>query len=103
MGNRIIKESICSSPTIDQLTWFEEAFFYRLMVNCDDYGRMDGRMPIIKSRLFPLKDITKATVDDALNTSRLELVKVNILIHLIQQRRFYPQVLRSQTLTLVIK
>lgn len=36
MGNRIIKESICSSPTIDQLSWFEEAFFYRLIVNCDD-------------------------------------------------------------------
>lgn len=67
MGNRIIKESICSSPTIDQLSWFEEAFFYRLMVNCDDYGRMDGRIPILKSRLFPLKDITKTTVENALN------------------------------------
>lgn len=76
MGNRIIKESICSSPTIDQLTWFEEAFFYRLMVNCDDYGRMDGRIPIIKSRLFPLKDITKATVDDALN----KLSKVGLVV-----------------------
>lgn len=76
MGNRIIKESICSSPTIDQLSWFEEAFFYRLIVNCDDYGRMDGRIPIIKSRLFPLKDITKATVDDALN----KLSKVGLVV-----------------------
>lgn len=76
MGNRIIKESICSSPTIDQLTWFEEAFFYRLMVNCDDYGRMDGRIPILKSRLFPLKDITKATVENALN----KLSKVGLVV-----------------------
>lgn len=67
MGNRIIKESICISPTIDQLSWFEEAFFYRLMVNCDDYGRMDGRIAIIKSKLFPLKDITKTTVQNAIN------------------------------------
>lgn len=67
MGNRIIKESICISPTIDQLSWFEEAFFYRLMVNCDDYGRMDGRIPIIKSKLFPLKDITKTNVENAIN------------------------------------
>lgn len=57
MGNRIIKESICASPTIDGLDWFEEVFFYRLLVNCDDYGRMDARPAILRARLFPLKDI----------------------------------------------
>lgn len=56
MPNRILKNSICTSDTIDQLSWFEEAVFYRLIVNCDDYGRMDGRPKILKSMLFPLKD-----------------------------------------------
>lgn len=56
MPNRILKESICTSDTLNGLTWFEEVVFYRLMVNCDDYGRFDGRGEIIKSRLFPLKD-----------------------------------------------
>lgn len=56
MPNRIIKESVCSSETIDQMSWFEECFFHRLWVNCDDYGRMDARLAILKAKLFPLKD-----------------------------------------------
>lgn len=68
MPNRIIKESICSSDTIDSLSWFEEVLFYRLMVNCDDFGRFDGRPAIIKNRLFPLKDnLTAKTVSNAVN------------------------------------
>ena len=65
--NRIIKESICTSDTIDQLSWFEETFFYRLIVNCDDYGRFDARPPILKARLFPLKNVTEKQVSDALS------------------------------------
>ena len=69
MPNRIIKESICSSEEIDNLKWFEEVVFYRLIVNCDDFGRFDGRPSIIKSRLFPLKDnVTVKAIADALNT-----------------------------------
>lgn len=56
MPNRIIKESICTSDSIDALSWFEECLFYRLIVNCDDFGRFDGRAAIIKNRLFPLKE-----------------------------------------------
>ena len=67
MPNRIIKESICTSDTIDQLTWFEEVFFYRLTVNCDDYGRFDARLPILKARLFPLKSVTEKQISDALH------------------------------------
>lgn len=56
MPNRIIRESICTSDSVDQMTWFEECFWQRLIVNCDDYGRFDARLTVIKSRLFPLKD-----------------------------------------------
>lgn len=61
MPNRILKESICTSDTIDKLSWFDEVVFYRLIVNCDDFGRFDGRGEVIKSRLFPLKE-AKVTV-----------------------------------------
>jgi len=76
MPNRIIKESICTSDSIDSLTWFEEVLFYRLMVNCDDYGRFDGRPAIIKNRLFPLKEnLTIKNVTAAINAlARAELV-----------------------------
>ena len=68
MPNRIIKESICVSDSIDCLNWFEEVLFYRLIVNCDDYGRFDGRVAVIKNRLFPLKDnVTAKSVKDGIN------------------------------------
>lgn len=67
MPNRILKESICTSDTIQKLTWFEEVLFYRLIVNCDDFGRFDGRPAVIKGRLFPLKSgVTDKNIDDAL-------------------------------------
>lgn len=68
MPNRIIRESICTSDSIDGLSWFEEVLFYRLIVNCDDFGRFDGRAAIIKNRLFPLKEsLTLRAVDAALH------------------------------------
>ena len=68
MPNRILKESICISNSIDKLTWFEEVLFYRLIVNCDDYGRFDGRYMVIKNRLFPTKDgITAKSIETAIN------------------------------------
>ena len=70
MPNRIIKESVCGSETVDALSWFEEVFFYRLIVNCDDYGRMDARPAILRSRLFPLKNVTDKQVMSALQSLR---------------------------------
>ncbi len=71
MPNRIIKESICTSDTIEKLSWFDEVVFYRLIVNCDDYGRFDGRSAILKSRLFPLKSgVSERSVREAVR--RLE-------------------------------
>ena len=66
MPNRIIKESICTSDNIDQLSAFQETMFYRLIVNCDDFGRFDGRPKIIASKLFPLKDIRVQQIEDGL-------------------------------------
>jgi hypothetical protein len=67
MPNRIIKETIKSSPQIDSLSWFEEVVFYRLMVSADDYGCMDGRIVLLKNELFPTKDtVTKKAIEDAI-------------------------------------
>ena len=75
MPNRILKESICTSDSIDQLSAFEETLFYRLIVNCDDFGRFDGRPKIIASKLYPLKDIRASQIESALRTLTLaELV-----------------------------
>lgn len=55
MPNRILKESICTSPTVDQLSEKAENLFYRLIVNMDDYGRLDGRIVIVLTRCYPLR------------------------------------------------
>ena len=62
MPNRVIKESICDSERINQLSPLEEITFYRLLVNADDYGCFDAREMVVKSRLFPLKEIKPAEV-----------------------------------------
>lgn len=62
MPNRILKESVCTSPNIERLNWFEEVCFYRLIVQCDDYGRLDARPPLVRARLFPLQE--EVTTDD---------------------------------------
>ena len=76
MPNRIIKESIKRSPQIDQLSWFEEVVFYRLIVTVDDYGCYDGRTVVLKNDLFPAKDnITKKSIEDALE----KLIRIGLV------------------------
>lgn len=40
---------------MDQLTAEEERFFYRLIVNCEDYGRLDARPAVLRAKCFPVK------------------------------------------------
>ena len=80
MPSRILKESICTSDNIDQLTPFQEIVFYRLMVNCDDFGRFDARTKLLCSRLFPLRDISTDEMEDALRgLQAAELITVYVV------------------------
>lgn len=88
MPNRILKESICTSDSIDSLSWYEEVFFYRLIVNCDDYGRFDARPKILKARLFPLKTDIR---EDAVVTSLVRLQLAGIIIVYMYDERPYLQ------------
>lgn len=54
MPNRIIKESICTSDTLASLSAEAERLFYRLMVQCDDFGLMLANPNVIRSRCFQL-------------------------------------------------
>lgn len=80
MPNRILKESICTSDKIEKLSAFAEIFFYRLIVNADDFGRMDGRAAVLRSRLFPLKDVRNTQIEEALcELASVELVSTYIV------------------------
>lgn len=68
MPDRIIRESICTSETLNRLSDFEERFWHRLIVNCDDFGRFYANPAILRGKLFPLSDgKTKKDMSDALN------------------------------------
>lgn len=67
MPNRILNSSICVSDSIDALTFFQEAFFYRLLVSVDDYGNFDARAKVIRAAAFPLKDVSLEDIEEALD------------------------------------
>lgn len=66
MPNRILKETVCSSENLDSLSLEAEVFFYRLLVNCDDYGRADARPAILLAKCFPLR-VGKVSVDQVVD------------------------------------
>ena len=67
MGNRMLKESIRMSEQIEQLDWFEEVMFYRLIVTVDDYGIYSANPVVLSRTLFPMKeDVTSGMIKDAL-------------------------------------
>jgi len=69
MPDRIIKESVRRSKTLDSLNWFELVCFLYLTVTVDDYGRFYRDPQILKSELFPRKKGEKIVeeVDAAMN------------------------------------
>jgi len=78
MPNRILKDSICTSPNIDMLSREAEVFFYRLMVQCDDFGRMDARPAILRAKCYPLQVDTVS--QDDIKRWFAELVNAALII-----------------------
>ena len=78
MPNRLLKESFKSSPQIEELSWFEECVWTRLLVTVDDYGRFDARPAMLKSELFPVNEkVTKAAIEKAVeHLAKLDLIRM---------------------------
>lgn len=55
MPNRIIKESVTTSRTLDALSDGAERMHHRLTTVADDYGRFDADERVLLSRCFPLR------------------------------------------------
>ena len=68
MPNRIIKDSIHDSETVNSMTDFQFRLWVNLITYVDDYGRGDARPAIIKGKCFPLRDrLTNKDIEAALN------------------------------------
>ena len=67
MGNRIIKESIRTSRSVNSLSDFLFRFWIYLITYVDDYGRGSADPQLLKGFVFPRKDgITEHQITEAL-------------------------------------
>lgn len=55
MPERVVRQGILTSDSINRLSWPEECFYRRLMSVVDDYGLFDGRNSVLRASLYPLK------------------------------------------------
>ena len=55
MPARVIRSEINSSESLSQVSLEADLTFRSLLVAVDDYGRIDGRIPVLKGLLFPLR------------------------------------------------
>ena len=68
MPNRVIKETIRTSDSLNNLSDFQFRLWIGLLVSADDAGRGDARPAIIKGAVFPLRErVTVKDVDAALH------------------------------------
>lgn len=69
MPNRILRDGFVDSEAVCALSDWAHRAYSNLLVKCDDAGRFDGRVEILRSHLFPLgtnkrsEDFTK-TLDE---------------------------------------
>lgn len=68
MPNRIIKESICESKTLSEVSFFAEDLYKRLITYADDYGRFNADYQVLRARLYPreLEIVREEDIEDAL-------------------------------------
>jgi len=55
MPNRIIKESIWTSPNLNELSDLAERHFYRILLLPDDFGCCEVTAVVVKGRCYPRK------------------------------------------------
>jgi hypothetical protein len=67
MPNRVLKESIRESESIDELSHAAECTFYRLLTFVDDFGLFKANARIVNRGLFPLRDYADDDVAEWLN------------------------------------
>ena len=67
MPNRMIKDSIHTSESINALSDFQFRLWVNLITYVDDFGRGDARPAVIKGTCFPLRDrMTNRDIEAAL-------------------------------------
>lgn len=64
MPARVVRGEINSSDSLSRVSLPADLTFRALLVAVDDFGRIDGRLPVLRGLLFPLRsEVTEAKLD----------------------------------------
>ena len=59
MPQRFLRPGITTSDAWNSVSWQAQSFFIRILTLVDDFGRYDGRVPILHGQCFALRsDVT---------------------------------------------
>ena len=58
MSDRMLRMRFLSDERVEKVTWADEAVYIRLLLNVDDYGNVEARPNLLRSRLSPTKEIS---------------------------------------------
>lgn len=61
MANRIIKDSIYTSPNLNQLGVWAERHFYRVLMLADDYGCFESTPAVVRGICYPLQESLRSS------------------------------------------
>lgn len=75
MANRILRDWT-QSENVDLLSDKAEVFFTRLIMKADDYGCYYGNAKLLKSHLYPLKNVSESNISTLIK----ECVKANLIL-----------------------
>lgn len=56
MPSRVIRGEILASRSLGRVSRDADAFFWRLLIAADDYGRLDGRLGVLRAICYPSRD-----------------------------------------------
>lgn len=75
MANRVLRDWT-QSENVDLLSDKAEVFFTRLIMKADDYGCYYGNAKLLKSHLYPLKNVLESTIINMIK----ECVNANLIL-----------------------
>ena len=86
MPNRVIKESIWTSPNLNKVDPLAERHFYRLLLCADDFGCCECSPLIVKGKCYPLQ---LSTSPNDIDLWQFELEKQHLLFRWSKDGRQY--------------
>jgi hypothetical protein len=65
MPSRVIREEVLASRSLSRCSWQADWLWQKLLLAADEFGRMDGRLEVVRSECFPSRtDVTLEQIDE---------------------------------------